>query len=378
MNEKEIAEIRRRLTPEKSSITRIYGCYVNEKREIISMFSQSLGIIPEEEAKAYLTLFKRCLSGTLGRNLLDVAFSVRQVMDSAEEHRRLMALRSSALQDEALIEEFFAAAVAGIELEGNFLVLLAHDVYDVPLRGKDGGIDRDGSSRTFPYILCAVCPVKQIKPALSYRSDTNEFHRRDMDWVVSAPELGFMFPAFDDRRANIHNALYYTKNTSESQDAFLEALFRTDMPRPADRQMESFRGILADSLAEECDYRLVQTVHDRISERIEIHKEAREEEPLTVSAGEVRRIFEECGVSEKHANDFGERFREEFGEDARLSPHNLIDRRQFELRTPDVVIRVNPERSDLIETRIINGMKYILISADEGVEVNGVSISINE
>lgn len=378
MNEKEIAEIRRRLTPDKSSITQIFGCYVNEKREIISQFSQSLGIISEEEAKAYLTIFKRSLAGTPGQNLLDVAFTTRQVMDGAEEHRRLMELRSSGLKDEAMIEEFFARAKDNIEMEGNFLILLAYDVYDVPWRSGDGNIDRDSSTQSFSYILCAVCPVKMAKPALSYRSDTNEFHRRDIDWVVSAPELGFLFPAFDGRRANIHNALYYTKNTAVRQDAFIEAMFRADMPRPADEQKETFRGLLSEALEDECDYELVQTVHDRISERIDIHKEAREEEPLTVSKGEVRRILEDCGISEAHADAFEERFNSEFGEDTALVPHNIINKRQFELRTPDVVIHVNPERSDLIETRVINGMKYILINADQGVEVNGVNIQINE
>ncbi len=378
MNEKEIAEIRRRLTPDKSSISKFYGCYVNEKREIISQFSQSLGIIGEEEAKAFLGLFKRSLSGTLGRNLLDVAFSTRQVMDGAEEHRRLMALRSSALSDEALIEEFFKNAVESIELEGSFLILLAHDVYDVPFRGKSVDADRDSSTQSFAYILCAVCPVKQATPALSYRSDTREFHRRELDWVVGAPELGFMFPAFDDRRTNIHNALYYTRSTSVSQDAFLEAMFNTGMPRPGDEQKESFRGLLAETLKDECDYELVQTVHDRISERMDIHKEARETEPLTISKSEVSSILEECGVSPEHSRAFEERFDSEFGENAALSPHNLITKKQFEVRTPDVVIQVNPERSDLIETRTINGMKYILISADQGVVVNGVNICIKD
>ena len=55
-----------------------------------------------------------------------------------------------------------------------------------------------------------------------------------------------------------------------------------------------------------------------------------------------------------------------------------MDLRQFRLETPDVSIRVNPERRDLIETRIIDGTRYILIRADEGVEVNGVSIQIND
>ena len=61
-----------------------------------------------------------------------------------------------------------------------------------------------------------------------------------------------------------------------------------------------------------------------------------------------------------------------------MHPKNIIDNRRFEVRTPDVSIKVNPERSDLIETRVIGGVKYIMICADEDVEVNGVSIHIND
>ena len=50
----------------------------------------------------------------------------------------------------------------------------------------------------------------------------------------------------------------------------------------------------------------------------------------------------------------------------------------FEVKTPDVSIKVAPDRSDLIETRVIGGIKYILINAEENVEVNGVSIRIGD
>ena len=44
----------------------------------------------------------------------------------------------------------------------------------------------------------------------------------------------------------------------------------------------------------------------------------------------------------------------------------------------DVVIKVNPERADLVETRVIDGVKYIMIRADSGVELNGLNVEINE
>ena len=45
------------------------------------------------------------------------------------------------------------------------------------------------------------------------------------------------------------------------------------------------------------------------------------------------------------------------------------------LKTPDVSITVNPERPDLVETRVLGGVRYLLIKADDGVELNGIALS---
>ena len=94
MNEKEIAEIRRRFKPDKSNITHVRGCYVNEKREIISEFDQSLTLSRQEDAEKLLNVLRKTLSGTAGKNLLDIEFDTRQVVEG-EEHRLLMADRKS-------------------------------------------------------------------------------------------------------------------------------------------------------------------------------------------------------------------------------------------------------------------------------------------
>ena len=377
MNEKEVSEIRRRLRPEKTNITHICGCYINDQREIVSLFSQSLTMMAQEEAEAYLGLLRRTLSGSLRKNLIDISFTTRQVADS-DEHRLLMALRDSELQDRNMVEEFCRKIISSLTFEGSYLILLARDVYDVPYRSRDGERQEDASDQVYTYLLCAICPVKAMRPALSYSMDEHLFHSREGGWVVAAPELGFLFPAFDQRATNLYNALYYSKDTGESHQELVDALFRTELPMPAAAQKETFQTILGDTLAEECSYEVVQAVHEELRGRIEAHKANKELEPLTVSRSEVREMLTSRGVSEEHAGFFDQRFDAAFGEDAALSPGNIVDDRQFEIKTPDVTIRVNPDRSDLIETRVINGTRYILICADEGVEVNGIPIRIAE
>ncbi len=229
MNEKEISEIRRQFKPDKSNITHIRGCFVNEKREIVSEFDQSLALMSQEESEKFLAIIKRTLSGTLGKNLIDIPFSTQQVVDG-EEHKLLMELRNSSLKDENAVQTFFQHVIQTIVMESNYLILLAHDTYDVGYRSKDGEKQNDASSEVFSYILCSVCPIKPTQPALSYYLVENEFHNLKADWIVSAPELGFMFPAFDERSTNINNALYYSRDIKENHAEFIDAVFKTDIP----------------------------------------------------------------------------------------------------------------------------------------------------
>ncbi|MPM16314.1 hypothetical protein SDC9_62692 [bioreactor metagenome] len=376
MNEKEVAEIRRRFRQDKSNITHIRGCYVNEKREIVSEFDQSLAMMSQEESEKFLAILKRTLSGTLGKNLIEITFDTQQVVHG-EEHKLLMALRNSLLKDENAVQAYFQRVIQSLVLEGNYMILLAHDTYDVPYRSKDGEKQDDASSEVFSYILCSICPVKLTQPALSYYVHENEFHNREANWIVSAPELGFIFPAFDDRSANLYHALYYSRDITENHAELVDAVFKSGIPMPAAAQKEIFQSMLGDALTDDCSYEVVQAVHGQLCEMIEEHKINKEADPLVISKGTVKSVLKSCGVSDSNMAAFDEKYDAGFGADAELSPRNIVDNKQFEVRTADVTIHVNPERSDLVETRLINGTKYILIRADGDVEVNGVSIRMS-
>ena len=375
MIDKEISEIRRHLRRDRSNITALFGCYVNDNKEIITEFKQSTGIMPENESDKYFALLRRTLSGSIGKNLIDITFKTSQVADSPE-HKLLMGLRESKCNDEEQRAELYKKIIENVSLEGNYLILLGCDSYDVPFKSKDDAFQKDNSDEVYTYILCTICPVKQNKANLHYVPEEKLFHDGAMNQMVSAPALGFLFPAFDDRSTNIYNALYYTHDVKTSQDALIEALFNTPVPKPAFEQKKSFEALLTTSLGEECTMDVVQTVHEQLCQRIEMHKEAKVPEPLMISKEDVKEVLTTCGVSEEHLSKFSVDYDEVFGFEADLHPKNIIDNKHFELKTPDVIIKVDPTRSDLIETRVIGGVKYIMICADDDVEVNGVSINI--
>ncbi len=137
------------------------------------------------------------------------------------------------------VKEFFKKTAETVSLGENYVILLACDNYDVFSFSSDSEREED-SSEVYTYIVAAVCPVKRTKGALSFHAYDNSFKCLAGDTVISAPELGFLFPAFDDRSSNIYSALYYTKNTAENQDAFIEKVFNAPLPMPASLQKESF------------------------------------------------------------------------------------------------------------------------------------------
>ena len=375
MNDKEIGELRRRMRRDRSNMTSLFGCYVNDKKEIISQFTQSLGLMPENEAEKYFALLKRTLSGQLGKNLIDISFKTSQVADSPE-HKLLMGLRDSRCKDDALRDELCKKIIDTVSFDGNYLILMAGETYDVPFKSKDDSFQKDNSEESYTFFICAVCPVKQTKPNLHYVAEEKMFHDGAMNMMVSAPALGFLFPAFDGRSTNIYNALMYSKDIKDGHEAFVESVFNINPPKPAAEQKKSFEALLTTALGDECSMDVVQTVHNEIRERIEMHKEAKVADPLMISKEEVKTVLTQCGVSEEHVAKFSIDYDEAFGFEADLHPRNVIDNKKFEIKTPDVIIKVAPDRSDLIETRVIGGVKYLLICADEEVEVNGVSIHI--
>lgn len=372
MIDKEIAELRRQLKPELAGITKIHGCYVNVNKEIISTFTQSPGLLTEEENTMYMSLLKKSLSGRLGRNLIDLEFSTDEVVNGAQ-HKLLMQLRDTKLEDGVLLQTFYQHIIDVLDIEENYLILIACNTYDVPFRSRDDEQQNDASNEVFTYLLCSICPVKQAKSGLGYDHEAKEFHTSAGDWLASAPQCGFLFPAFDHRSTNIYHALYYTKTALIDKD-LIDAIFHAEIPMSAPEQRETFEDVLT-VLEDDCNLELVQTVTDQLREMMDAHKEAKIAEPLVISRRDIESILEDCSVSEQHLADFADQFDHAFGSEQAVPPANLIEAKSFEVKTPEVTIRTTGD-SSLIQTRVIDGVKYILIRADSDVTVNGVPITI--
>ncbi len=374
MTEKDLREIKRRFRPSKNTIYSIKGALVNEKGEIVKLFEQPMSSCTENESEMLLNIMKKSLGGGMGTNLLHLEYTPTQVMESPE-HKLLMQLYKTKLgEEESVIAIFEKIAESVHHIDGSYLILITNDAYDVYTKTKDG--ENSDSTEVFNYFICCVCPVKPLKNGLCYHASDSTLRELNEHTMIGSPEIGFMFPAFSDRATDIYNALYYTKNIADVHQLFIHNIFNTEIPMSATEQKDTFDSCLRETLAGECDYQVVRSVHEQISEMIEEHKETKQEEPLKISKSKLKTVLEYCGVNDDKVEQFGEAFDEKFGSNAELEPKSIINKGKFEVSMPDVSIKVNPTCTDLVSTQVINGIKYIMICVNDSVEVNGVKIDI--
>lgn len=371
MNKKEISEIKKIMNPEHAVITKICGCYVDGEKEIKFTSKDAFHSLSEEEAFKYFEIFRHTLSGTLGKNLLNIEFPLHEEQEGGKQEF-LLKLRDSKLDDDELISEFYQKVIDNYIYASNYYIILIHAVYDVPGKSTDGSEMFDASDSVYEYLLCSICPVNLSKSGLSYDANSNSISERVRDWIVSGPATGFLFPAFNDRDTDIHQALYFSKNPEELQTSFIENIIGSDAPLSAGSQKETFNNLISDTLGDECDFNTIKTIHETLNEMIEETKDS--PEPLILTKNEVKRIFEESNVPDEKINIIEKQLTESVGEKPSFIAANISSGKKFSIETPDVVIKVNPERTDLIQTKMVDGRQCLVIEVNERIEVNGVSV----
>ncbi len=373
MNKKEINEIKKQFTPERCTITRICGCYVDGEKNKKTELAQSFLTLTEEENFKYFTIFRSTLSGTLGKNLLNMEFPTEQEKEGGTQEF-LLRLKNSKLEDDRLVEEFYDKVIATYNYGENYYIILVFATYDVPGQTTDGIENEDASEYVYEHLLCSICPVKLTEAGLAYNERNNSIESRVRDWVVSAPAHGFLFPAFNDRNADIHSLLYYTKNSELMQEDFIDQTLGCGAPLSFKAQKETFQDIIENTLGEQCDFETVKTIQENLNEYVEVRKDA--PEPPELDKMEMRKLLEDSGVKAAAIENFNTAFDSIVcnEEQPKFAAATVASTRSFDIKMPDVVIKVKPERTDLVETRMIDGRQYILIEVNDSVEVNGINV----
>ena len=373
MTRKELNEIKSQYTLEDCGILRLCGCYVDGERNKITQFNENFLNLPEEEKHKYFDIFKKTLSGTPGKNLVDMKFNVDAYADEGAR-TFLMNLRDSGLKDDRLLNEFYDRIINNYSYVGNYLILLINQVYDIPAVTTDNIEMDDASDEVYSYILCSICHVNLSKPGLGYDEEDNNFHDKKQNHMVDVPDVGFLFPAFNKRSADEDMTLFYTKDVSEFEDGLIDCLLDCAVPLPAKQQKETFTSLVNEALGEEADLEIVKNIHENLEQIIE-EKNQESPAPVMLDKTEMKDLLEKSGVKEEKLENFEEHFEMAAGEHGKLVASNVSSGKKFEVKTPDVVIKINSDKTDIVSTQIIDGRQCLVIQIDERLEVNGISVN---
>ena len=373
MTRKELNEIKSQYTLEDCGILRLCGCYVDGERNKITQFNENFLNLPEEEKHKYFDIFKKTLSGTPGKNLVDMKFNVDAYADEGAR-TFLMNLRDSGLKDDRLLNEFYDRIINNYSYVGNYLILLINQVYDIPAVTTDNIEMDDASDEVYSYILCSICHVNLSKPGLGYDEEDNNFHDKKQNHMVDVPDVGFLFPAFNKRSADEDMTLFYTKDVSEFEDGLIDCLLDCAVPLPAKQQKETFTSLVNEALGEEADLEIVKNIHENLEQIIE-EKKQESPAPVMLDKTEMKKKKEKSGVKEEKLENFEEHFEMAAGEHGKLVASNVSSGKKFEVKTPDVVIKINSDKTDIVSTQVIDGRQCLVIQIDERLEVNGISVN---
>ena len=397
MNKKEVNELKRRYTKDGCSVSQIAGCYVDSTKDKILTFDEPFLSLPEEEFFKYLEIIKKCLSGTVGNNLLTLDFPTEIEMQKDSFHQALQALRDSALKDENILNAVYDRIIETYDYPSNYLILFFCDAYDVPMKTTDD-LGLGDSEDVYNYLICAICPVNLDKPTLSYHKDENKIAPKDREWVVSVPDSAFLFPAFTDRAADIHHVLVYTKTVKEPHREFWENGLACPGKYTAKQKQTAFNNIIENRVGENNDnlddikVNVQENINSLIERDEEINKGNPDQEDFIIPDEKMKEVLTDSGVSEDRSDKIVEDYKEFFSDDKPLA-EDLIDSRimkDHELREEknelkeqvhelqeklknagvseenddtdvDLYVKIRPDMADSIDTSFVNGVSCLVI-----------------
>lgn len=407
MNKKEINEIKRRFKKDSCNFDKMVGCYVDGNKEMVLTFKETFLNLDDEEFHKYLEIANKSLSGTLGNNLLELPFSNDAEIEGGGQDL-LMKLRESSLKDDRLLLEYYNRIIESYDFVGNYLIVLFHDTYDVPMKTTDDLL-LDESEEVYEYIICAICPVQLSKPGLGYREAENRIGARDRDWVVGPVDTAFTFPAFTDRSTDLHSCMVYTKNTKEPHVEFWENCLGCGTKKTTTQKKTAFGNMLTTALGEETEEAkdAVLDVHQNLSDFITVETERLgEDEPIILEPQDVANILADAGLSETKVGKIQQNFENYFGEALPLAEElldekalknnelrqekNVLKERVVDLtkqlkevggitedgKTPDVVVKVSEDKATTVTTAYVDGKKCLCvpIEPDDVLVLNGETI----
>lgn len=191
INREDMLELTRRMTPSRTSFTRVAGCYIDRDGEFDGSFNINFLKLSGSDKSKNLKLAKAVPFSDTNKNLKKYEFPPKS-QKPGSMWQLLMAMRECGLKNDALMDTFYDVVMERYQADAAYAVLVFHDRYDIPAKASDK--ERLGESEEmFEYLICVFCPLAG-------------------EYEPGEPECGFLFPAFTDRSGDLNHVNVYEKN----------------------------------------------------------------------------------------------------------------------------------------------------------------------
>lgn len=365
MTKQELSELKKNYKHNHAGISILNGCYVNSESGIISTFSRKFACIPKEETFKYEDIFKKTLSGKIGKQMFNIPIDAEKGMTDL-----IAEVYKNGLNNQDAVYELYNGIINTVSIKGNYVIFLNETIYDVPLKTKDGIKNDDASDAIYRYIMCSICPVKQSPAGLSYNNTEKDFTDRIRDFVVAAPEIGFVYPAFTDRSSDLHNLIYHVKKDIHNE--FLQDFFDYDIITP-EFTNKAFIQALEKACEGTVDAQVSMNIFNNLASRVSHeNSEADKEHNVEISINELEGILSNAGIGNTETGQIIEDLKSILGNSSVLYTENIMPLKKMEIKTSNSVVKVNPEQIHQVRTDSINGRNCLIIELDGNIEINGI------
>lgn len=332
MKRRELAEIKRLFTVANCVVTEIAGWLIGADKECIYDFKMPFYNLEEEMMYKFFDIFKKGLSGRVEKNLYNMEFE--NVRSELLVNTRIDKLKSEYYQF------LFERIAESYQHEGRYAILIAHGVYDIPGKAKDGVEMFDASEEVYDFIMLCICPVALQHPGI--RLDESGMGKVEREWVMMYPKTAVVYPAFNEREADEDHVWLYSKGIPDKY--LIKEILECKYPETPEEQKQEFASMIADANMEKMK-RIYQDILQLSTEN---------DEPIT-----RKQIEKIVGV-------------ETLEEDKEIIIQNILNLKRFDIDMPEVSIAVAADYTDLVEEREIDGEPYVLVKKRGDISVNGI------
>lgn len=364
MRRTDINEVKRFFKINNCNIRLIHGTYVNGEKEIVAEWQQHFDEMEEVEQFKYLDIFKKCLSGNVGKTLYDIAPNSK-VRDS-------LMLIANAMNAED-ITVFVEKIINTYDHVGNYIILTINGCYDIPGKTSDGADMEDASDEVYEYTIMCICPVALSKPGLGYDKDECKFTNIERDWMIQTPEVAILYPAFNDRSSDRDAALAYIKSVNQDKKVEYENIFGCALGEIHKNQVSGIRIVIDRVLGPYKTINDVRLVEDKLKE-LEEQKKANFEEPV-MTEEEFEKVLLAAGIESEAVSKCADIYKEELGaEPIRLN--NVLSTRS-KIITARGSLSLDNVYTQYTRIATVDGKKCLVLELDDSaIDMNGIEIKV--